>query len=102
MDYGYHPPTIYFPHFEPYAEETIMIEPPESEGKEVLDNFIEVMIKISQEAKDNPDLLKSAPHNTPISQTDDVMAVKRPILTYDDELKLRNELNYQEKDIDYY
>jgi len=102
MDYGYHPPTIYFPHFEPYAEETIMIEPPESEGKEVLDDFIKVMIKISQEAKDNPDLLKSAPHNTPISQTDDAMAVKRPILTYDDELKLRNELNYQEKDIDYY
>ena len=102
MDYGYHPPTIYFPHFEPYAEETIMIEPPESEGKEILDNFIEVMIKISQEAKDNPDLLKSAPHNTPISQTDDAMAVKRPILTYDDELKLKDELNYQEKDIDYY
>ncbi|MDI9597506.1 MAG: aminomethyl-transferring glycine dehydrogenase subunit GcvPB, partial [Atribacterota bacterium] len=69
MDYGYHPPTIYFPHFEPYADETIMIEPPESEGKEILDDFINIMIKISHEAKDSPDLLKTAPHITPISQT---------------------------------
>ncbi len=101
MDYGFHPPTIYFPHFEPYAEETIMIEPPESEGKEILDNFIAVMIKISKEAAENPDILKSAPHKTPISQSDDVLAVKRPILTYDDELELKDELNYQEKDIDF-
>jgi len=101
MDYGFHPPTIYFPHFEPYAEETIMIEPPESEGKEILDNFISVMLKISEEAKENPDILKSAPHHTPISQTDDALAVKRPILTYDDELKLKDELNYQEKDINF-
>ncbi len=99
MDYGFHPPTIYFPHFEPYAEETIMIEPPESESKEVLDQFIDVMIKISEEAKENPELLTSAPHRTPISRADDVLAVKRPILTYDDELKLRDELNYQEEDI---
>ncbi len=99
MDYGVHPPTIYFPHFEPYADETIMIEPPESEGKEVLDDFIDIMIKISKEAKENPDILKSAPHYTPISQTDDALAVKRPILTYDDELKLKDELNYQKKDI---
>ncbi|MBP8717630.1 MAG: aminomethyl-transferring glycine dehydrogenase subunit GcvPB [Candidatus Atribacteria bacterium] len=101
MDYGFHPPTIYFPHFEPYAEETIMIEPPESEGKEILDNFIAVMIKISKEAAENSDILKSAPHKTPISQTNDVLAVKRPILTYDDELELKDELNYQEKDIDF-
>lgn len=101
MDYGYHPPTIYFPHFPPYAEETIMIEPPESEGKEILDDFIEIMIKISKEAKENPELLRSAPHDTPISQTDDALAVKRPILTYDDELMLKNELNYQEKDINF-
>ncbi len=101
MDYGIHPPTIYFPHFEPYAEETIMIEPPESESKEVLDEFINVMIKISEEAKTNPEVLQSAPHNTPIEKTDDVLAVKRPILTYDDELRLKDELNYQEKDIDF-
>ena len=90
MDYGFHPPTIYFPHFEPYADETIMIEPPESEGKEILDDFIKVMIAISKEAKENPDLLKSAPQRTPIGRTDDVLAVKRPILTYDDELKFKD------------
>ncbi len=101
MDYGFHPPTIYFPHFEPYAEETIMIEPPESEGKEILDHFIAVMIKIAKEVAENSDILKSAPHKTPISQADDALAVKRPILTYDDELELKDELNYQEKDIDF-
>lgn len=87
MDYGIHPPTIYFPHFEPYAEETIMIEPPESESKENLDEFINVMIQISQEAESNPEILLSAPHNTPIGKTDDVLAVTKPILTYDDELR---------------
>lgn len=91
MDYGIHPPTIYFPHFEPYAEETIMIEPPESESKEILDEYIDIMIKISQEAKTNAELLLSSPHDTPIGKTDDVLAVKKPILTYDDELKLKNE-----------
>ncbi len=101
MDYGYHPPTIYFPHFEPYADETIMIEPPESEGKETLDNFIEVMIKVSQEAKEKPELLKSAPHATPISQTDDALAIKLAILTYDDELKLKEKLNYTEENINF-
>ena len=90
MDYGMHPPTIYFPHFEPYAEETIMIEPTESESKETLDNFIEIMLKISEEAKNNPELLTNAPHNTPIRRTNDMLAAKRPILTYDDELKLKN------------
>jgi len=101
MDYGYHPPTIYFPHFEPYAEETIMIEPPESEGKEILDNFIETMIKISKEAEENPELLLTAPHYTPVSQTDDALAVKRPILTYDYEKELKEVLNYKKKDINF-
>ena len=101
MDYGMHPPTIYFPHFEPYAEETIMVEPPESESKEMLDKFIEIMIKISDEAKTNPELLITAPHITPIRRTNDALAVKRAILTYDDELKVKDELNYQEKDIDF-
>ncbi|HKK83009.1 MAG TPA: aminomethyl-transferring glycine dehydrogenase subunit GcvPB, partial [Atribacterota bacterium] len=91
MDYGIHPPTIYFPHFEPYAEETIMIEPPESDSKEVLDEFINIMIKISDEAKTNPEVLLSAPHVTPIGKTDDVLAVKKPILTYDDELNSKDQ-----------
>jgi len=101
MDYGFHPPTIYFPHFDPYAEETMMIEPPESEGKEVLDEFIDAMVRISNEAKTNPGLLKDAPHNTPIRRTDDVLAARRPILNYDDELKLRDELKYRNGDINF-
>jgi len=101
MDYGMHPPTIYFPHFEPYAEDTMMIEPPESESKEELDRFVDAMIMISREAKTNPELLSTAPHRTPIRRTDDVLAARRPILTYDDELRLKAELNYEEKDIDF-
>ena len=101
MDYGIHPPTIYFPHFAPHAEETMMIEPPESESKEVLDGFIEVMLRIAGEARTNPELLTSAPHNTPIRRTDDVLAARRPILTYDDELRLGDQLSYREQDIDY-
>jgi glycine dehydrogenase subunit 2 len=101
MDYGIHPSTIYFPHFEPYAEETMMIEPPESESKEVLDEFIDTMTRISNEAKMNPELLTSAPHNTPIKRTDDVLAARRPILTYDDELKLKDELQYRDEDINF-
>jgi len=56
---------------------------------------------ISDEAKTSPELLTTAPHNTPIRRTDDALAVKRAILTYDDELKLKDELNYQEKDINF-
>ncbi len=82
MDYGFHPPTIYFPHFEPYAEETIMIEPTESESKETIDSFIETMIKISEEAKTNPELLKEAPHNTPVGRLDEVRAIKNPRLVF--------------------
>jgi glycine dehydrogenase subunit 2 len=101
MDYGLHPPTIYFPHFEPYAEETLMVEPPESESKETIDVFIDAMIKIAAEAKTNPDLLLTAPHNTRIKRADDVLAAKRPILHYDDELKIKDELGYTEANIDF-
>jgi len=101
MDYGIHPPTIYFPHFEPYAEETMMVEPPESESKEVLDEFINAMIKISNEAEANPELLKDAPHNTPIRRTDNVLAARRPILNYDDELRLKDELKWRTEDINF-
>ncbi|BAL80556.1 aminomethyl-transferring glycine dehydrogenase subunit GcvPB [Caldisericum exile] len=82
IDYGFHPPTIYFPHFEPYAQETIMVEPTESEGKETIDEFINVMIKISEEAKTNPQLLKEAPHITYVSRPDEVKANREPVLVY--------------------
>ncbi len=101
MDYGYYPPTIYFPHFKPHAEETIMVEPCESEGKEVLDDFIAAMIAISGEARSDPELVRNAPHTTRISRPDDVLAARRPILHYDDELRLKGELTYRKEDIEF-
>ncbi len=79
LDYGYHAPTIYFPLL---FHESLMIEPTENESKETLDGFIEVMRLIAKEANENPDLLKTAPHNTPIGRVDDVLAAKHPILTF--------------------
>ena len=59
-----------------------MIEPTENESKETLDAFIDVMRLIAQEAKENPELVKTAPHKTPISRVDDVEAAKHPVVTY--------------------
>ena len=59
-----------------------MIEPTENESKETLDGFISVMRKIAEEAKNDPEMVKSAPHTTPIGRVDDVMAAKHPITTY--------------------
>jgi glycine dehydrogenase subunit 2 len=59
-----------------------MIEPTENESKETLDAFIAVMRKIAEEAKTDPELVKSAPHTTPIGRVDDVLAAKHPIVTY--------------------
>ena len=61
---------------------SLMIEPTENESKETLDGFIAVMRKIAEEAKNDPDLVKSAPHNTPIGRVDDVLAAKHPVVTY--------------------
>lgn len=79
LDYGYHAPTIYFPLL---FHESLMIEPTESESKETIDGFIEVMRKIAKEAIEQPELLKTAPHTTPIGRVDDVLAAKHPIVTY--------------------
>jgi len=79
LDYGFHPPTIYFPLI---VEEAIMIEPTETETKETLDAFIEAMLKIAKEAKENPQLLKEAPHTTPVRRLDEVKAAKEPILRW--------------------
>jgi len=79
LDYGYHAPTIYFPLIVP---EAIMIEPTETESQETLDAFIEAMKKIAQEIETDPEIVKSAPHNTPIGRLDDVKAVKEPRLRY--------------------
>ena len=79
LDYGYHAPTIYFPLL---FHESLMIEPTENESKDTIDGFIEVMRQIAEEAKVNPELVKSAPHNTPIGRVDDVLAAKHPVTTY--------------------
>ena len=79
LDYGYHAPTIYFPLL---FHESLMIEPTENESKETLDCFIDVMRQIAEEANTNPDMVKSAPHETPIGRVDDVLAAKHPVTTF--------------------
>ncbi len=79
LDFGYHPPTIYFPLI---VNEAMMIEPTESESRETLDAFIETLNKIADEAIADPEMLKSAPHNTPVSRLNESKAAKDLILTY--------------------
>ena len=79
MDYGFHPPTIYFPLIVP---EALMIEPTETETKETLDAFCDAMLAIAREAAESPDLLKEAPHNRPVRRLDEVRAAKHPIVKY--------------------
>ena len=79
LDYGYHAPTIYFPLL---FHESLMIEPTESESLDTINQFIDVMRRIAEEAATQPDVVKGAPHSTPIGRVDDVLAAKHPILTY--------------------
>jgi glycine dehydrogenase subunit 2 len=79
MDYGYHPPTIYFPLVVP---EALMIEPTETETKETLDAFCDAMLAIAKEAAESPELLKEAPHHRPVRRLDEVRAAKHPIVKY--------------------
>ena len=79
MDENIHPPTVYFPLI---VHEALMIEPTESESKEVLDNFVEVMIKIAGETKTNPEKLISSPHTTPVKRLDETLAARHPDLKY--------------------
>ncbi len=79
IDYGIHPPTMYFPLI---VEEALMIEPTETESRETLDYFIEVMKTIAQEAADEPDLLHDAPHDTPNTRLDEALAARRPYLRW--------------------
>jgi glycine dehydrogenase subunit 2 len=79
MDYGFHPPTIYFPLI---VAEALMIEPTETETKETLDAFCDAMLAIAREAADEPELLKQAPHDRPVRRLDEVRAAKHPIVKY--------------------
>ena len=79
LDYGFHAPTIYFPLL---FHQALMIEPTETESLQTLDAFIEVMKKIAKEASEDPELLHTAPHNTPIGRPDETTAARQPILKY--------------------
>ncbi|WP_368993188.1 aminomethyl-transferring glycine dehydrogenase subunit GcvPB [Caldifermentibacillus hisashii] len=79
LDFGFHPPTIYFPL---NVEESMMIEPTETESKETLDAFIETMIQISKEAEENPEIVQEAPHTTVVGRLDETKAARKPILKY--------------------
>jgi len=79
LDYGYHPPTVYFPLIVP---EAMLIEPTETETKERLDVFVEVMVIIAKEARENAEMLKKAPSLTPVRRVDEVGAARKPILRY--------------------
>ena len=79
MDYNCHPPTIYFPLI---VHEALMIEPTESESKEVLDNFVEVMLKIAHEIEENPDEVLKSPQKTPVRRIDETLAARKPDLVF--------------------
>ncbi|MEA4846379.1 MAG: aminomethyl-transferring glycine dehydrogenase subunit GcvPB [Clostridiaceae bacterium] len=80
LDYGYHPPTIYFPLI---VNNAIMIEPTETESLETLDSFIDIMIKIAGEAEEDPEILKTAPHDTAVRRIDEVKAARNLILKWE-------------------
>ncbi len=77
MDYGFHPPTNYFPLI---VHEALMIEPTETESKRTLDAFVEAMIEIARDAHQDPELLHAAPHNTPVGRLDEVQAARQMVL----------------------
>ena len=81
LDYGFHAPTIYFPLL---FHQAIMIEPTETESKETLDGFIEIMRHIAAEAVSDPESLKTAPHTTPVRRLDETTAARQPVLRYKD------------------
>ncbi|MFS0643989.1 aminomethyl-transferring glycine dehydrogenase subunit GcvPB [Siminovitchia sp. 179-K 8D1 HS] len=80
LDFGYHPPTVYFPL---NVEECMMFEPTETESKETLDGFIDAMIQIAKEAEENPEIVQEAPHNTIVKRLDETKAARTPILRYE-------------------
>jgi glycine dehydrogenase subunit 2 len=80
LDHGYHPPTVYFPLI---VNEAIMIEPTETESRETLDGFVEAMLSIAKEAKEDASLLKNAPYNTEVRRLDEVKAAKDLVLKWE-------------------
>lgn len=81
LDYGIHAPTVHFPLV---VKEALMIEPTETESKETLDTFVEIMLKILKEVQETPELVRKAPHTMPIGRPDEVQAARKPILSFRD------------------
>ena len=79
IDYGYHPPTVYFPLI---VHGAIMIEPTESESLEGLDRFADAMLAIAEEARTDADLVRTAPHHTRRSRLDETRAARQPVLRW--------------------
>ena len=88
LDYGLHPPTIYFPLI---IDEALMIEPTETESRQSLDEFIEAMIEIAEDAEESPEGLKEAPINTPIRRLDEASAARNPVVRWDPEDYVEND-----------
>ena len=80
LDYGLHPPTVYFPLI---VDEALMTEPTETESKETLDAYIDAMKEIARDAEENPEILHTAPHNTPVRRLDEVTAARKPDLRWE-------------------
>ena len=80
IDRGIHPPTVYFPLI---VHEALMVEPTETENRETLDHFVEVMTELVRQAGEDPDALKKAPVTTPVGRLDEVLAARRPRVCWD-------------------
>jgi glycine dehydrogenase subunit 2 len=83
LDYGYHPPTIYFPLV---VDECMMIEPTETEDRATLDAFAEALLAIAREVETGGDVVRTAPHSTPVSRIDEALAARKPDLRWRPEL----------------
>ena len=77
LDHGVHPPTVYFPLI---VDEALLVEPTETETKETLDRFADVVAKILKEARDNPEVARQAPYTTPVRRLDEAGAARRPVV----------------------
>jgi glycine dehydrogenase subunit 2 len=77
LDHGVHPPTVYFPLL---VDEALLIEPTETETKETLDEFVEMVVEILREAEGDPEIARTAPHTTPVRRLDEAGAVRNPII----------------------
>jgi glycine dehydrogenase subunit 2 len=77
LDFGVHPPTVYFPLV---VDEALMVEPTETETKETLDHFVEIVVEILREAREDPEVARNAPHTTPVRRLDEAAAARKPVI----------------------